>query len=214
LPTTTETGTCIHGWSTVTVLGNDGSQTETRISDLKQGQSVLAAGASGAKFFSEVVGLPHSKSREHFVKIEMVQKRNSKKNGLVVTLHHTFPKCGSDEGVARALDLKAGDCLITLSGIGFIEYTARVAAAEGDVTYSIELLDADLVAVGGVFTHATKVAHASDKTTLKTMGGPALKPKTRSAVAVGPGGLLAGINAIERNARAKMNSDISAMLRK
>ena len=217
LPTTTESGTCIHGWSTVTVLGDDGSQRETRISDLEQGQLVLAAGATGAKFFSEIVGLPRSKSRENFVKIGMVKKPIAggtfKKYGLMSTFHHTFPRCGSDKGEVRAVDLKAGDCLVTISGIGFVESTARVAVAEGDVTYSIELKDADLVAVGGVFTHATSVAHSSDKSILKAMRAPALKPKTRrSAVTVGPGGILAGINAIERSARTKMNADIFAIL--
>ena len=88
-----------------------------------------------------------------------------------------------------------------------------MAVAEGDVTYSIELKDADLFAVGGVFTlvftHAT-----SDKSILKALRAPALKPKIRrSVLTVRPHGILAGINAIERSGRVKINAGIFSQRR-
>ena len=51
------------------------------------------------------------------------------------------------------------DCLHTVAGKGIVESAVLVPAVEGDVTFSIELKDAGLVVVGGVFTHAKMAAH-------------------------------------------------------
>ena len=67
--TPTIVGTCIHALSTVTTLAADGSHHDLRVNELKTGQYVLAAGASHALTFSEVVGIPHSSSQENFVKV-------------------------------------------------------------------------------------------------------------------------------------------------
>jgi len=120
------------------------------------GQRVLAVDDSRNTIFAEVVALPHSPSAENFMMITMVPSLSSTasfKHGLQATLHHTFPKCGGDEAI-RAMDLKPGDCLHTVTGKGVVQSAVLVPVTTGDVTYTIELKGADLVAVGGVFTHA------------------------------------------------------------
>jgi len=135
--------------------------------------------------FAEVVALPHSPSAESFVKINMVPPLGSKasKHGLRATLHHTFPRCGGDEAV-QAKDLKPGDCLHTVTGKGVVESTEPVPVVNGDVTYTIELKGADLVAVGGVFTHARGMrAHAPQpimKDTIARTAASAVNKKLRS----------------------------------
>jgi len=119
------------------------------------GQRVLAADEFRNEVFAKVLALPHSPSAESFVKITMAPTLGSKasKHGLLATLHHTFPRCGGDQAV-KALDLKPGDCLHTVEGKGVVQSAEPVPVTEGDVTYTIEIEDAGLVAVGGVFTHA------------------------------------------------------------
>jgi len=80
---------------------------------------------------------------------------SSKKTGLMATLHHTFPTCTG--GVVQAKGLKPGMCLHTERGGEAIVNRAKLRTAKkNDVTNSIELKDADLVAVGGVVTHSRK----------------------------------------------------------
>jgi len=191
-PSTPTTGTCVHASSTVTALAADGSHHQLRLSDVGVGQRVLAVDDSRNEMFAEVVALPHSPSAESFVKITMVSSLGSKasKHSLRATLHHTFPRCGGDEAV-QAKDLKPGDCLHTATGKGIVESAEPVPVAEGDVTYTIELNGADLVAVGGVFTHAKRmmahVAHDSsqpnmEETTAHTAVSAGHKAKVKDAL--------------------------------
>ena len=89
------------------------------------------------------------------------------KQGLKVTLHHTFDTCVSKHNpfmhavesygtvVVMAKDIKAGDCLHTADGKRSVRSAAPAIVQEGDVTYSIKLADKiSTVAIGGVFTHA------------------------------------------------------------
>jgi hypothetical protein len=166
------TGTCIHSSSTVTVLGSDGSHRALRLTDVKVGQKVLALDKSHKQVFAEVAGLPHSKSSEGFVKITMeppefnpgapggkaavtgsLKAGAAPKHEIITTLHHTFPVCLSNE-IVHAADVKAGTCLHTTTGRAQVVSAVHVPVKAGDVTYTIELKDAELVAVGGVFTHA------------------------------------------------------------
>jgi hypothetical protein len=161
---------------------------------------VLAAGATRALTFSEVLGLPHSPSDEDFIKINMVPALvgASSKHGLLATLHHTFPMCAGDT-VVKAMDLKPGDCLHTVTGKGIVESAVLVPAVTGDVTYSIELKDADLVAVGGVFTHAKMMAHAPHQV---KRSADELKTIVQSSNVVKS--TLASLVEVERAARAQM----------
>ena len=122
---------------------------------------------------SEVVGLPHSPSSEGFIKVIMAHDSQvgsaAPKHGFLATEHHTFPRCGGDEPV-QAMDLQPGDCLHTTTGKGLVQSAVPVPVAEGDVTYTIELLNADLVAVGGIFTHA-KMDKAQAEQSKKAMRG-------------------------------------------
>ena len=72
-------------------------------------------------------------------------------------MHHTLPKCSSEEPVA-AMGITAGDCVHTATGRGLVGSVEYVPVKSGGVTYSIEMKDAELVAVGGIFTHAKMVA--------------------------------------------------------
>jgi hypothetical protein len=158
-PTTWSPGTCVHASSTVTTLTIDGSHRALTVSTLKPGFRVLAVNGKREQVFAEVMALPHSASTEGFVTITMepVLAGASAKHQVKATLHHTFPSCGSDEPI-QAMDLKPGDCLHTTTGKGLIASVERVPVKEGDMTYTIELKDANLVAVGGIFTHAKMIA--------------------------------------------------------
>jgi len=168
-----EEGTCVHASSTVTVLEASSRNSPRghqvlRVADIEVGQRLLAVDKYHREVFAEVVGLPHSKSKESFVKIVVSEMGSDStavaaaasgvRHELLATLHHTFPECFSD-GAVQALDLKPGSCLHTTSGKGLIDSVELVAAGEGDETYTIELKDAEIVAVGGVFTHAKMRAH-------------------------------------------------------
>ena len=155
----TGTGTCVHADNTVTRRLDDGTRVSTFVKDVKKGDKLLAVDNKHREHFAVVKYMPHSKSTEDFVSIVMV----GLKYHILVTLHHMIYKCRSDEDPVEAMDVKAGECLRTVSGHGTVESAERVEAKDGDVTYTIELEDADVVAVGGIFMHAKMPQHVIQK---------------------------------------------------
>jgi len=158
-------GTCYHYTSTVTRLAANGkSAAQVPMTELKEGDRILALDEHATPKFAKVEALPHAPSTEPFMHIVMTGKG---KQGLKVTLHHTFDTCVGKHNpfmhavesygaaVVMAKDIKAGDCLHTADGKRSVRSAALAVVQEGDVTYSIKLADrSSTVAIGGVFTHA------------------------------------------------------------
>ena len=158
-------GTCYHYTSTVTRLAANGkSANQVPMTELKEGDRILALDEHATPKFAKVEALPHAPSTEPFMHIVMTGKG---KQGLKVTLHHTFDTCVGKHNpfmhavesygaaVVMAKDIKAGDCLHTADGKRSVRSAALAVVQEGDVTYSIKLADrSSTVAIGGVFTHA------------------------------------------------------------
>jgi len=158
-------GTCFSSDSTVTVLSNDGRSTETvRVSNLQANHHrVLSVTAQHKKTFATVAGLRRSPGKEAYinVKIKSPSSGGSTNNATTsntevvrFTEHHMSPLCGNNRMIP-AFQLKTGHCLHTAKGMGIVESATREAATATDETFTIVLEgDLDLVAVGGVFTHA------------------------------------------------------------
>ena len=147
-------GTCIHGSSTVIVLAVDGRRLSVPVSQIKIGQNILALTKERKHISPKVPGLPKSPSVGDFIKI----KTKNSKHELTVTPHHTFLRCNQDHGASfEAAELKKGDCLHTTTGRDVVASVVRLPATKDNVTFTIELAESDLVAVGGIYTH-TKVA--------------------------------------------------------
>jgi hypothetical protein len=158
-------GTRYHHTSTVTRLASNGrGAAQVPMTELKEGDHILALDKHATPKFAKVEALPHGPSREPFMHIVMTGKG---KQCLKVTLHHTFDTCVSKHNpfmhavesygtvVVMAKDIKAGDCLHTADGKRSVRSAAPAIVQEGDVTYSIKLADKiSTVAIGGVFTHA------------------------------------------------------------
>lgn len=149
-------GTCVHATSTVTVLHPNGERRFLAVTELVKGAEVLAVGVDRKPAFVKVTGVGRSASAEGFVKVTMA----GSKFAIMATPHHTFPTCGraAGETTVEAKDLLPGNCLHTINGKGEVASVELVPIKEGDVTYTIELENADLLAVGGIFTHAKMMA--------------------------------------------------------
>jgi hypothetical protein len=155
----------------VITINPDGSRRVLAVSELKVGHSVLTVNAFREQGFAKVIALPHSSSSEEFVKITMQPATvgASSKYEIMATLHHTFPQYGRNEEAVRAMDLNIGDCLHTITGKGRVASVKQVPIKEGDVTYTIELDSTDLVAVGGIFTHAKMTLSAPPEMTIRDL---------------------------------------------
>jgi hypothetical protein len=152
-------GSCFSGASTVSVLNEaTRSVASVPLHSVKVGDKVRAVDHRTRKeTFSKVVGLPHSASSGSFVDVQLRKHEGGQAHRVLATEHHTFPLCDTAFRVEKAaMDLKPGDCLLTEGGgKNAVESVDRVAAKEGDVTYTVVLDGADdLVVVGGVVTHA------------------------------------------------------------
>ena len=158
-------GTCYHHTSSATRLATNGkSADQVPMTNLKEGDRILALDEHAKPLFAKIEAIPNGPSAEPFIHIMMTGKG---KQGLKATLHHTFDTCVGEQNpfmhavesygsaVVKAKDIKAGDCLYTADGRRFVRSATSREVQEGDVTYSIKLADRiSAVAIGGVFTHA------------------------------------------------------------
>ena len=156
-------GVCVSSTSTVTAMTTANPKAHTLpISELAIGDKVLAATSRGKHVFEEVEGLPHGKSpaSEHFVELA-VARAGSPAQVVRATPHHTFPACShghtSQITTTKAKDFKAGDCVMTEHGKATVTSAAMTPAAKDEEAYTIELKGkgSSLVAVNGIFTHAS-----------------------------------------------------------
>jgi hypothetical protein len=145
-------GTCFRNTDTVKVRsGVFRTTSEKPLSEVKVGDHVQ----TGPSTYTEVTGLPHSKSTSPFIEVRMA---GPERHALAATEHHTFPTCNhrSHTGrMVRAYEIKPGDCLHTVDGERTVASVERRLVAEGDETYTVELKgNHDVLLVGGVVTHA------------------------------------------------------------
>jgi len=161
MTTTTEGGTCYSGDSTATRLAANGNHEQVPLSELEEGQRILALDQHFKPFFAKVLGAPHSPAKEPYIQIKTSGKASS--SVLKATPHHFFPLCGkSNNGAVRAQDVQRHDCLHTVHGQELVHSVRRLAPTRTDVTYSLKMASSvDMVAIGGIFTHA-KADHAQD----------------------------------------------------
>ena len=157
--------------------------------DLQVGDKVLSANTTGAHEYARVSLVPKSPTTQQFVRVTTLPKeqaldRREKHRSLsasttrkfeniqkterdvlemahtaMVTLHHTFPLCGKEDGPGMAAkDIRPLECVLTVNGKRQVESAVIVApTSAGTFTYSV-VLDAphDRLFVGGVLAHSTR----------------------------------------------------------
>ena len=152
------TGTCYKGSSMVEVLrGGMGASLE--LSQVHVGDMVRVSSPGQVPAYAKVLDLPHSPSKGSFVGVK-TRGVDEEDMEAVVTPHHTFPSCFAHGKAVAAKHLKVGDCVNTVNGRRKVRKLNEMAALPGDETFSVELEGtADVLALGGIFTHASPSAH-------------------------------------------------------
>ena len=152
------TGTCYKGSSMVEVLrGGMGASLE--LSQVHVGDMVRVSSPGQVPAYAKVLDLPHSPSKGSFVGVK-TRGVDEEDMEAVVTPHHTFPSCFAHGKAMAAKHLKVGDCVNTVNGRRKVRKLNEMAALPGDETFSVELEGtADVLALGGIFTHASPSAH-------------------------------------------------------
>jgi hypothetical protein len=159
-PTTiTEEGTCYSSDSTAARLAANGNHEQIPLSELKEGQRILALDQHFKPIFAKVLSAPHSPAKEPYIEIKTSGKASS--SVLKASPHHFFPLCGKGKkGAVRAKDIQRYDCLHTVHGQELVQSVQHVATTRADMTFSLKMASSvDMVAIGGIFTHA-KADHA------------------------------------------------------
>ena len=141
-----------------------GAMESRALHDVKVGDQLYTKDAeSGQEGFTKVTGLHHSPTTQEHFRIKMLSRVNHLRlprvpHLLEATAHHTFPRCQTMELVA-ARQLKKGDCLNTPNGEKLVASAEKIPRAEAQQheTYTVitEGGARDLIAVGGVFAHAS-----------------------------------------------------------
>ena len=142
----------------------DGAMESRVLNDVKVGDQLYKKDAvSGREGFTKVTGLHHSPTTQEHFRIKMLSKVNHLRlprvpHLLEATAYHTFPRCQTMELVA-ARQIKEGDCLNTPNGEKLVASAKKIPQVEAQQheTYTVitEGGARDLIAVGGVFAHAS-----------------------------------------------------------
>jgi hypothetical protein len=128
----------------------------TSISDIRTGDRVLAADATGRTFYSEVVFVPHGPNKDSavFVQITTAQGRDIK-----MTHSHILPSgacnTASSLPLVYAKDVSVGDCIMTVSGE---ESVSAVGVASGQGLYTIVTKE-EYVVVNGIIASPFATNH-------------------------------------------------------
>jgi Hint module len=143
---------CFAGSETVTLESG-----ETKpISEVRTGDSVLAADASRKTIFSEVVFVPHGSNADKtvFTHITTTQGRDIK-----MTNSHILPAgaCGSTSPPpdVYASSVTVGDCIMTVSGM---EEVSAVETVQGQGLYTIITME-EYVVVNGIIASPFSFNH-------------------------------------------------------
>jgi Hint module len=117
------------------------------ISQVKVGDQVLAADATGRTFYSEVVFLPHGTNNE---KAEFTHISTAAGSSVKMTPSHIIPagSCGSSASLplVYASKVRVGDCIMTVSGE---EAVSAVESVQGEGLYTI-VTKAEYLVVNGI----------------------------------------------------------------
>ena len=124
------------------------------ISDVKIGDSVLAANAAGKTRFSEVVYLPHGANKESamFTRISTVRNHDIK-----MTSKHILPAgiCDTSLPLVYASDVSVGDCIQTVYGQ---EEVSKVETVLGLGLYTI-VTNEEFIVVNGIIASPFEINH-------------------------------------------------------
>jgi hypothetical protein len=123
------------------------------ISDVKVGDSVLVADASGKTLYSEVIYVPHGTNMENseFVHI------NTENKDLKMTKNHILPSgtCGSTLPLVYASKVSVGDCVQTVSGQ---EIVTSIKIVKGEGVYTI-VTNEEYIVVNGIIASSFGANH-------------------------------------------------------
>ena len=126
------------------------------ISNVKVGDRVLAASASGHAVFSEVIFVPHSANTEIalFTQISTVDGRDIK-----MTQNHLLPagacKSSTSMPLIYASQVSVGDCIQTVSGE---QKVSKVALVRGEGVYTIVTKE-EYIVVNGIIASPFGINH-------------------------------------------------------
>jgi Hint module len=148
----TDSKSCFAGSETVSVE----SVGATSISNIRTGDRVLAADATGRTFYSDVVFVPHGPNEDSalFVHITTAHGRDIKMTGS-----HILPSgaCNSASSLplVYAKDVNVGDCIMTVSGE---ERVSAVEVVPGQGLYTIVTKE-EYVVVNGIIASPFATNH-------------------------------------------------------
>jgi Hint module len=150
-PSKTE-ATCFAGSETLRVE----SKGERFITDIKVGDRVLAADATGKTLYSDVVFVPHGPNKDSalFVHIKTTHGRDIK-----MTQSHILPSGACNTALSLPLvyakNVIMGDCVMTVSGE---ERVSAVGVVHGQGLYTIVTKE-EFVVVNGIIASPFAVNH-------------------------------------------------------
>ena len=140
-PTVSVKASCFAGSESVAMKNGESKL----ISEVKVGDVVLAADASGNTMFSPVVFVPHGANTNtaKFVHISTAEGRDVK-----MTLNHVIPggACGSVLPLVYASAVSVGECIMTVTGQ---EIVSSVTVVEGEGVYTIVTKE-EFIVVNGI----------------------------------------------------------------
>jgi Hint module len=128
----------------------------TSISDIRTGDRVLAADATGRTFYSDVLFVPHGPNKDSalFVHISTAHGRDIK-----MTESHILPagacNTASSLPLVYAKDVNVGDCVMTVSGE---ERVSAVEVVPGQGLYTIVTKE-EYVVVNGIIASPFATNH-------------------------------------------------------
>lgn len=158
------TGACYSSESTVSVVG-DGKR---KLKDIEEGDIVVAGGLHQQMKHSKVLAIYHSKPKGVLVHLTVKTHQASRSTtdadaaedqsalDMAVTEYHTFPGCGPGAHAIQANNIQVSDCLLTVHGRGTVTSVKHEPPAAGEEAVTVVLSNSDVLAVGGVLTHAKR----------------------------------------------------------
>ena len=143
---------CFAGSETVTLE----SGSIVPISDIRVGDRVLAADASGVLSYSDVIAVPH---QTNDIAADFVELGTASGRTIKLTPEHMIlaGTCGesSDFGLLRAEEVVVGSCLRTIDGLDTVQSTSLTKATG---LYTIVTME-DMVVVNGIVASPFAVSH-------------------------------------------------------
>jgi hypothetical protein len=127
------------------------------ISDVKIGDSILAADKMGNTKFSQVISLPHDKNDERatFAFLTTATGRSIKMTPEHIVM--VDPSCGTKTVLMKASEVEKDMCLVTVEGQ---EQVTAVSSVSGNGIYTV-ITNEEMVVVNGIIASPFAVNHAT-----------------------------------------------------